>query len=219
MADATIAAGKRGILFDVDGTLADTVATIAAGLGDAFERFTGTRPGDEVVRGLIGMSLRDQMNLFGLGESDPDGLTERLRYTIDRFEEHKHQTTLFGPAVQAMNLVLDRGYKVALVTSKNQREIELFLNDYPEMRRATAAVCSSDVERPKPAPDSALLACERCGVRPEDALMIGDSLYDIRCAHSAGLPCVSVSYGAASAEQLQTENPAAILPTPEALLE
>lgn len=210
--------GKKGVLFDIDGTLADSVGAIVAGLGDAFERFTGDRPSDAAIQALIGMPLSEQMNLFELAERDPDGLDARVRFTLQRFEFHHRRVRLFEPAIEAMRHLRESGIRVALVTSKNTHEIELYLQDFPALREADAIVCSSDVGRPKPHPDSALAACERLAVAPNDAIMIGDSVYDLRCGRQAGCACVMVAYGAASSDTLSAESPDALLLTPEDLL-
>jgi pyrophosphatase PpaX len=216
---SAFAQGKKGALFDIDGTLADSVGAIVAGLGDAFEFFTGARPAPQTIRELIGMPLSEQMNLFGLGERDPGGLGERVQFAVQRFEAHRAEVRLFGPAVGAMRHLREAGLRIALVTSKNAQETEIYLQSFPELREACAVVCSSDVSQPKPHPDSALTACRRLGVDPGDAMLIGDSVYDLRCGRAAGCACLMVAYGAASYEALALEEPDALLRTPEDLLE
>lgn len=215
---SAFAQGKKGVLFDIDGTLADSVGAIVAGLGDAYERFAGDRPTDSAIQALIGMPLSEQLNLFGLADRDPGGLDARVQFTLQRFEHHHQRVRLFGPAIEAMRHLRSAGLRIALVTSKNTHETEFYLQDFPPLREADAIVCASDVGRPKPHPDSALAACERLGVAPGDAIMIGDSVYDLRCGRGAGCACVMVAYGAASSEELAAERPEALLQTPEDLL-
>lgn len=217
MAPSMIAKGRRALLFDIDGTLADTVPSIIAGLGDAYERFAGVRPPDAELAALIGRSLPDQMKLYGLDRSSDSSLVQRMEYAMARFRAHGSMSALFEPAIEAWQTAVSRGWRTALVTSKNRDELQGFLDDFAILRRADAVVCASDVDRPKPSPESALLACRLLGVGPSEAVFIGDSVFDIECAHAAGMPCVAVAYGAATVEQLGACAPDLLLETPERL--
>ncbi|HEY0866973.1 MAG TPA: HAD family hydrolase [Fimbriimonas sp.] len=209
----------RAVLFDVDGTLVDTLDGVVRGLGDASVQFFGYRPSDHLIRGLVGRPIRVQLQTFAGKEIDPAALDAMADYTIDRFEHYKNLERLFEPAVEALLLCHRCGLKVGLVTSKSARELELFLPRFSGTEAVEAAVCSSDVRSPKPAPDCALLACERLGVPPSQAVFIADSIYDVRCAHDAGMPAVAVAYGSAPLDDLRAESPEVLLETPEALLE
>lgn len=208
----------RAVLFDVDGTLADSVPMIVAGLGDAYAHFVGVRPDAETLRGLIGMPLAAQMNLYGL-ESNPTPLSERVAFTMERFDHHASKHSFFEPAVEALRACHTAGMKTALVTSKNADELRRFLPKFPAREAVDVTVCASDVRHPKPAPDSVLLACTRLGVDPADAILIGDSVFDLQCARAAEVTPVAVAYGASTEEALAREHPAALIPTPAALLD
>lgn len=205
------------VLFDVDGTLVDTLPMLVKGLGDAYEHFNGERPSDEMVRSLIGLPLSRQMAMFRTETPPSDQLDQMSRYAIERFDAYKSLATLFEPAVDALRLCKQRGLKTALVTSKSRTEVDGFLPTFDARDSVDTVVCASDVVHPKPAPDSALLACERLGVSPSRALMVGDSIYDLRCARAAGIGAVAVAYGASDAPTLLAEQPLLLLSTPEAL--
>ncbi len=76
-------------------------------------------------------------------------------------------------------------------------------------------ICADDVEHPKPAPDALLECLRRFGCKPEDAVYIGDSEYDMQCAKSAGIKSVLALWGCSEAEKLTSdlrfEHPAEIL--------
>ena len=78
---------------------------------------------------------------------------------------------------------------------------------------------ASDVVNPKPSPDPALLALERLGVSAESAIMIGDSVFDLRCARGAGLRSGAVLYGAGNKADLLAETPDYVFTTPTDLLD
>lgn len=206
------------VLFDVDGTLVDSLSALIPGLGDTYERFAGTRPSDEEIKSLIGLPLRKQLLLFGMDDASPEQLRERIEFAIERFEAHKDRESTFEGAVETLRMCKRAGQKTALVTSKSAVELKLFLTRFSGADAVDATVCASDVMNPKPAPESALLACEKLGVEPSRAAFIGDSIYDLRCARDAGACPIAVSYGSTKAETLLNEKPAALFETPEALL-
>lgn len=213
-------AGSRfqAVLFDIDGTLVDSMDKLVHGLGDGFQRASGQRPTDEYLRSLMGRSLREQMMLAAPNASELE-LEQFEQYTVERYEFHHHLEVPFHAALDTLALVKEVGAKTALVTSKNRMELTGFLNRFSHQQHVDLAVSASDVAYPKPAPDSALLACSRLGVAPENAVFIGDSLWDLQCARAAGIQFVAVSYGAAQRETLLKESPEWLFDTPEALLE
>lgn len=209
----------EAVLFDVDGTLVNTVEGAVRGIQDTFVAFGARSFSDEDVRGLMGIPLARQMRI-GLGEDMPESvIREAIDYTISRYAVHMAELTLFEPAVAALETCHERGYKTALVTSKNQAEIDHFKLKFRALHCVDTIVCASDVRNPKPSSESGELALARLGADPENAVMIGDSIYDIGCAHSSGIGCVAVSYGATAKDVLQNEQPHVLLETPEALLD
>jgi pyrophosphatase PpaX len=208
----------KAVLFDVDGTLVDSLQMIILGLGDTFERYSGHRPGNEEIRALIGTPLTTQLKLYRESVPSENEMKEMAEFAMDRFDAHEEHESVFPEAVEMLRFCHDRGLRTALVTSKSTRELEGFLKRFIGAPSVDTAVCASDVQHPKPAPDSALLACQLLGVEPHEAVFIGDSVYDMRCAKSAGMPCVAVAYGAATAQVLEAEQPDMLMRTPEELL-
>jgi pyrophosphatase PpaX len=210
-------ASLDAVLFDVDGTLVDSLEMIVLGLGDTYEWISGRRPSDADLLRNIGKPLPAQFGLFGHAWSEEE-LAELTAYSIQRFRVHEERERMFCPAIQALRLASDRGLRTALVTSKTAPELDDFMSRFPGAPWVDATVCASDVQRPKPDPQSALRACELLGVPTHRAIMIGDSVYDLRCARGAGMACVAVAYGAGRPEALAAENPDLLLDTPDALL-
>lgn len=205
----------RAVLFDVDGTLIDSLEPVVLGIGDTAEAHLGSRPDDVRIRGLIGVPLREQFRLYGAPEDALGGMIEEC---IDRIEALAHMETTFDLAVETLALAYERGMKTALVTSKSQAEVVPFLKRFPGAAHIDTVVSASDVTHPKPDPEAARLACARLGVEPRQAVMIGDSVYDLRCARDAGVLAVAVAYGAGAREALMAEEPDLMFDTPGALL-
>ncbi|HVT11555.1 MAG TPA: HAD hydrolase-like protein [Fimbriimonadaceae bacterium] len=212
-------ANFEAVLFDVDGTLVDSLEMIIPGLGDAIEKFAGVRPSDEEIKSIVGLPMRTQFERY-LGKSPSDDqLDEMIDYSIARFEAYVDRETVFEPAVAVMRLCKSMDMATSLVTSKSAKELALFMKRFSGAEAVDATVCASEVRHPKPAPDSALLAVEKLRVTPGQAVLIGDSIYDLRCARAAGIANVAVGYGAATSDALLAEAPDLFIETPEALLD
>lgn len=210
--------GKRAVLFDVDGTLVDSTETIVNGLGDAYERYAGHRPSADILKSTIGMPLTDQMRLYQLHEPTSDLLQEIIAYTIESYVIHGASTKGFQSSIDALIHFKESGFKVAAVTSRNALELEHLHAGFPFTAHLDAAICSSDVLMPKPNPECAYLACERLGVEPEEAVYIGDSVFDMQCARQAGIATIAVTYGTGLESALAAESPDLIVRSPEELL-
>jgi HAD superfamily hydrolase (TIGR01549 family) len=207
------------VLFDVDGTLWDSLPAVTPGIADIVEQFTGVRPSDAAVHAFIGIPLRIQMPLYPGVPEDVATVNRMVTLATERFELYADRERGFDAAIAALEWTHRAGIKTALVTSKSRPELEFFLPRFSASRYVDAIVSAPDVPRPKPAPDSALLACQTLGVLPDRAVMIGDSVYDIRCAKAAGVTAVAVEYGAGQPDALLAEQPDFILPTPETVFE
>jgi HAD superfamily hydrolase (TIGR01509 family) len=207
------------VLFDVDGTLVDSLEMIIPGLGDAFEKYAGVRPSDSEIQATIGLPLCVQLRRYQDTPPSDEQLIEMIEYTISRYELYADRERLFVPAIETLRLCKQMGLGTALVTSKNDHELALFLNRFPGADSVDVTVCASDVNHPKPAPDSALLALSKLKVSPNRAVFIGDSIYDMRCARAAGVAQVAVGYGSATQLALCAEHPDCFIESPDALLE
>ncbi len=209
----------RAVLLDVDGTLVDTIEMIVAGLGDAFEAYLGHRPEDSALKSLIGMPLSVQMNLFGMDALTTSSLEERVRFTMDRYIAHGGKIKSLAGAVRAYEILLDRGVPTALVTSRNREELEWILTLFPLFAATEVTVTASDVQRPKPDAEPALLACRLLGVAPSEACFVGDSIHDVECAQAADVAAIAVASGASTFQELEAHKPDVLLANDTDLLD
>ena len=209
----------KAILFDIDGTLVNGLSMIVAGLGDAFEHYGSHRPSDDEILALIGMPLSEQMTRFGCCPKDEAEKEKMIQFTIDRYQAHIDMETEYTEAVEALILASKSQINIALVTSRNSQELENLKGSFSAWDFVHTTVCSSDVCKPKPHPESALLALSNLNGTIEDSVFIGDSIFDLKCAKSAGIRCGAVLYGAGRKEDLLAEAPDLIFTTPLDLLE
>lgn len=192
------------ILFDLDGTLADTVPLIARHISDTLNAHgIACTPRD--VYPLIGRPIVDAMH--ELHEFAADG--ERMQAVIVEYRAALHEavnaagTDLVLPGVRAMLRELrDAGYGVGVVTAKGGPQAEHLLTSTELRDLIDVLVSTDDVDRGKPAPDSALLGLERLGAVAAETWYVGDAMSDMEMALAAGMRAMGITTGAASREEL-----------------
>lgn len=209
----------RCALFDIDGTLVDTVELIVRALDHTFRKHLGVQISRDELRRTIGLPLHRQVRLFDhLVDFVPDHRAMEAD-EIAYYESHKHLEQVIPEALEALKEAKRAGMRVALVTSKNRLELETFLPRLNVNGWVDAVVSSSDVARPKPAPDSVLVALERLQASPSEAIFVGDTVYDIQCAREAGVRVIAVGWGAHPVEMLRAERPDWLFEEPAQLRE
>jgi pyrophosphatase PpaX len=194
------------VLFDLDGTLVDTVPFILACARHAFEGSSGYS--DAAFMAGIGTPLRAQMAALASDPQDADRLVGRYRAYWG--EHHDRLTHAFPGAVDTVAALSARGHPLAVVTAKTLGGARRTLQHTglaPYF--ADGAVIGADsCARCKPDPEPVRLALARLGAAPGDAVMVGDSIHDLAAARAAGVAAVAASWGVSSPADLERAGPA-----------
>jgi HAD superfamily hydrolase (TIGR01549 family) len=207
----------KAVLFDVDGTLVDSndqhanawVAALAeAGYSVPFER----------VRPLIGMGGDKVLPELvpGLTEDSPEGkkIAEARKRIFKERELASVQPT--RGARSLLEAVHARGARVVVATSAKRDELDGLLARGDLGPLVDVAATSDDAEDSKPDPEIIAAALEKAGVGAEEAVMVGDTQYDVEAAHKAGVPCVALLCGGNDPATLRAAD--AIYADPAALI-
>lgn len=200
------------MLWDVDGTLIDSLEPLLKSLRAAIAT-VADEPTDADLKRLIGMPLRQQVLHFA-PELPANQVNAVMDLALNYFSQNKHLQREFDAAIDALILCHRAGLANALVTSKNAVELQRFMVGFRAARYVDVTICSDDVPHPKPHPDAALKAIEILGCSNQEAIFIGDSVFDAQCAISAGIPFVAVSYGAGEPNALLSAGAKHVLATP-----
>jgi pyrophosphatase PpaX len=200
------------VLFDLDGTLADTVGLILDCYRHTMRHHLGAeRPDAEWIERL-GMPLRDQLRLFARSEEEARSMLET--YVVYQRTVHDEMACAFPGAAGLLAALAARDVPVGLVTSKGREmgERTLVACDFPPCFGAT--IFADDVARGKPDPEPVLLALERLGVsESEDALFVGDSPHDVEAGRRAGVSTAAVLWGPFDRAVLEASKPDNIVET------
>jgi pyrophosphatase PpaX len=203
------------VLFDLDGTVIDSGGIILASMRHATREVLGREYTDEeLMRAVGGPGLEAQMQAFD---------SERVDELVTVYRAHNeplHEELLCCAGMEdALERLHAEGRRLAVVTAKRRSTVELAFAHVPLGHLFEVIVGGDETERHKPDPEPLLLAAERLGARPEEAVYIGDSPFDVRAAKAAGMASVAVTWGRIHDRlRLENEHPDAIVDTAEELL-
>ena len=184
-------------IFDLDGTLLDTLADLAASTNYALRKHGMPEHTIDDVRRFVGNGVRKLME-----RAVPDGadnpLFDKAFATFrQHYMEHSLDTTRPYEGVPEMLAELhERGCHIAVVSNKMMAATqELCRHFFPDTVEVAIGEHEAAGIRKKPAPDTVFAALQSLGVEKYNAVYVGDSDVDIETAANAGLPCISVLWG------------------------
>ena len=186
----------EAVLFDLDGTLADTLPDLAGAL-DSVARDAGAGPVDAArLRPLVSRGGRAMIESVLAPESDSALLDLARRRFLDRYRERIAVRTRLFPGMDRILETLDGlGARWGIVTNKHAWLTEPLLESLDLRRRAACIVSGDSAPHPKPHPAPLLLACERLSVAPGAVAYVGDSRSDIDSGRAAGVTTLSAGWG------------------------
>ena len=199
------------IVWDWDGTLADSTGLIALALVEASEQVGLTKLDLQQARQVIGLGLREAINtLFGQ-ISDAQSKALAKQYAANYYAGEQN-IPLFDGAASLLAELSRRGYKQAVATGKGRRGLNLALAN-SGLTKFIQASRTVDECFSKPHPQMLDELMDEFVVTPERTLMIGDSTYDLQMAQIAGVQCLAVTFGAHASQQLLAFHPKGIFKT------
>ncbi|QEL65670.1 phosphoglycolate phosphatase [Oryzomicrobium terrae] len=184
------------VLFDLDGTLADTAPDLGAAANRLRVEDGLPRIDDEVLRPYTSQGARGLLfAAYGMTADDSRFDHYRTRFLSHYAAALCHKTRLFDGMAALLDMLEAQGVHWGVVTNKHER-FTLPLMEALQLKQRAACIISGDTApRPKPAPDPLLLACQQVGVQPLDAWYVGDDLRDIIAGKAAGMGTIAACYG------------------------
>ena len=210
---------SQACIFDLDGTLLDTLQDLANSVNIALEDFGQPVRTVEEVRAFVGNGVRKLMQRAvpeGTDEDLGERIYERFLEVYDR--EKNHYTKPYDGILELIALLKARGIACAVLSNKNDDAVAALCEaHFPNCFEFTQGMRPGVA--PKPAPDALFALCTRMGINPEDAVYIGDSEVDVKTAQAAGMRLVAVTWGFRSREMLAKTGVKEMIDAPRELIE
>jgi phosphoglycolate phosphatase len=188
----------RAVLFDLDGTLLDTIADLAEAANRMLVELGRAQRTQDEIHSFVGKGIP---NLVRRCLTENTGATEdEIEAAVPVFRRHYHVvngvgTRIYPGVLETISALRARRIKLAVVTNKAEAFTLPLLERMGIAEHFDAVVSGDTLAVKKPDPAVLHLACERLGVNACDALMIGDSSNDALAAQRAGMPVLLVTYG------------------------
>jgi pyrophosphatase PpaX len=190
----------RAVLFDLDGTLIDSIDNIVA----CWQHTTRTLLGREIDRAdvlpIIGRTLIDSFEEMAPGR----GEEMLVEYRAFQATCHDDMVKLVPGTRDTLEKLKASGLLLGVVTSKGIVTATNGLNLFDLRPYFDVLVTLEDTTRHKPNAEPLLAACDRLGIQPDEAIYVGDAVVDILCGKAAGTPTAGVMWGAGTREALES---------------
>lgn len=194
------------VLFDLDGTLIDSIGLLLASVRHAFEGFDGRSPTDSEWTAGIGTPLAKQFREFADSDDQVAALTSRYR-TFQR-EAHDRLTTAYPGTLGVLGTLAAAGHPMGIVTSKSNEMMDRALVFTGMVSYMSTAIGCDSCTVHKPDPFPVRMALQELGYGEDEAVFVGDSPHDVNAGNSAGVVTIAALWGPFSKEQLAAANPA-----------
>lgn len=195
---------RLALLFDLDGTLIDSISLLLQSMEAAFAGRTH-RPSVTTWTAGIGKPLRVQLAEWASGDDDVEQLVQRYRDYQDHHLEAL--TTAYPHVIDVIAWARSRGHAMGLVTSKGRGMTERSLKEVGLAGMFDCEVTVESTTRHKPMPDPVLHALRALDIPTNRSLFVGDSTHDMQAGRAAGVLTAAATWGPFSREQLVVANP------------
>ncbi len=206
----------RLILFDLDGTLVDSLPDLALSIDQTMVALGLPQPGEAAVGGWLGdgvAALVKRALTNGIdAEPDSDLFDRAMPMFMQHYTANNGRVARPYPnALQLLQALRGDGRQLGCVTNKPQAFTEPLLQKLGLHAFLDCVVSGDQVARKKPHPDLLLTACRSTGVATSAAFVVGDSRNDVQAARAAGMPVVCASYGYNQDEDIRNARPDALV--------
>mgnify|MGYP001008763265 CR=1 FL=1 len=203
------AAKYHAVVFDLDGTLVDSVELITISFQHAIREVLGREVSREESIQWVGRPLREQMEMF-----DPEHAEELVDvYREFNHREHDRMLKLYDGILNLLAGLMKAKVKLGLVTSKSRYTTQMAFDLTGIEAYFDATICADESPGNKPSPAPILACLEQLGVGTAHAAYVGDSPSDIQAALAADVDAIAVTWGVFDTDTLAAEKPGILVHT------
>ena len=197
------------VLFDLDGTLIDSIELILNSAQHAFRERGGHVPSDAEWLTCVGIPLATMFRKYARDDADVDALI--AKYREYQLANHDRLVRCYDSVVETVDALRDAGHPLAIVTSKTSWLAQRGIDNVGLGSHFDVIVGCDMCERHKPDPQPVHIALERLGYQPREAVFVGDSIYDIEAGNAAGVTTIAALWGPFTREDLMASRPSRFL--------
>ena len=195
----------KAVILDFDGTIGDTRSLIVRTMQQTIGELGLPARTDDECAAMIGLPLKQTFtDLIPMSDAEGD-LCAAVYRRIFAVNNKPGAVPMFPGVADTIRRLHAEGMLVTIASSRLRPSLTAFVGEMGLDEYIPYILSVSDVEHAKPAPDMVLKTLADNGLRPEEAIVVGDTVFDIRMAHSAGVAAVGVTYGNGTRADLEAE--------------
>ena len=200
------------IMIDVDGTLVDSVPDLAYCIDEMMQKLGLQKWGEDKVRHWVGNGVPKLVERALSGELEGRPIKEvfDVAYPIflDLYEDNNAQRSyLYDGVREGLDYLKSQGYQLGCVTNKSEQFTHPLLKALGIFNDFKIIISGDTLAKRKPDPMPLLYCAEHFNLKPEECLMLGDSVSDVKSARAAGFDIICMSYGYNHGNDIGDENP------------
>ena len=200
------------IMIDLDGTLVDSVPDLAYCIDEMMQELDLQKLGEAKVRHWVGNGIPKLVERALTGELEGRPIKEvfDIAYPIflDLYEDNTAERSyLYDGVREGLNYLKSQGYQLGCVTNKSEQFTHPLLKDLGIFNDFKIIISGDTLVKRKPDPMPLLYCAEHFNLKPEECLMLGDSVSDVKAARAAGFDIICMSYGYNHGNDIADENP------------
>jgi pyrophosphatase PpaX len=193
------------VLFDLDGTLIDSIGLILGSMRYAFAKCRAPLPTDAEWLTGVGTPLRTMFQRYSSDDAEIDRLISA--YREHQFANHDDLVKCYDGVPAVVASLARKGHPMALVTSKTEALARRGLEHVGLIEYFKVIIGCDSCSRHKPDPEPVLTALNRLGYEPDEATFVGDSVHDVESGNAAGVLTIAALWGPFTREQLAVSSP------------
>ena len=211
----------KTIIFDLDGTLLDTLDDLTAAVNFALAEFSLPMCTREEVRGFVGNGIAKLMER-AVGEENLEKVD--FEKVLSSFKEYYKEhcadyTRPYENVLALLQTLQEKGVQRAVLSNKADFAVKMLAKEYfKDLLQEAVGENEEAGIRKKPAPDSLFAVMEKLGAKPEETVYVGDSEVDIQTAENGGVDCISVTWGFKDESFLKEHGAKILIDTPMDIL-
>ncbi len=213
----TLPRTPAAVVFDFDGTIADTLAVITACYREMYAALGDPCPTDREIAATIGVPLETAIRMQS-GYTD-----EMLSRAVDAYRDAMRRLDLslveaFDGMPEAIRACVDAAIPVAVASSRSHQSLDPMLSALGLFDTMAMVVDHTDAGHEKPHPAMLAVIAESLGVDPSLLVMVGDTTFDVEMGHAAGAMTIGVTWGSHERISIERANPTVIADSPSQIL-
>ena len=191
------------LILDFDGTLGETKALIVKTMQQTINELSLPSRTEAECAAMIGLPLKQTFtDMIPMSDEMGDKCAEVYRRLFD-INNVKGIVSMFPHVAETISAVHDKGVTVTIASSRLIDSLKVFLEDMNLKKYISYVVSAGDVENAKPAPDMVLKTLKALGYNNDEAIVVGDTRFDILMARNAGVKSIGVTYGNGKPSELR----------------